>query len=483
MTRFYNGTFYTMQSMETVDELFVNDEGIIVEKPDQLTSTIQSIDMQGQCVYPAFIDCHLHLMGYGQFLSRLHAKGIQSKDALLQLVTKHRQESMIYIEHYKPSLHIVKEDLDAISKEVPIYLRHEDYHGMTLNSKSLEIMNFYAADGILKEEDATRALQSIPKHSIDTLTTFLLKAYRQLNQYGIIGGHSDDLYYFNGYHVTLQAFFNASQQHPFYNHLLVHHKTLHDHLKAPITQTKYVELGAVKMFYDGTTGSKTALMSTPYHDDTFGMRIVDPQVFKDQVRKARAADMPVAIHVIGDQGLLEVAEILREIPVKKGLYDRVIHGSYANKEAIDILKTIDVFLDIQPQFLTTDLPHTLDMFKQEPKMVFPFKTYHDEHILYGYSSDAPVEDPNPLLGIYAAVTRFIGHRYQEHQQMSRYDAIKAYTTHAWILSNERGGYLTPTYPAHFVTFKEDLFNVDIESLKTLPVNQTWMLGKNIYKAP
>ncbi len=78
-------------------------------------------------------------------------------------------------------------------------------------------------------------------------------------------------------------------------------------------------------------------------DDTYGMRITSKETFKTQLRQARNANMAVAIHVIGDQGLLEVAEILRDIPVKKGLFDRVIHASYANQEAIHILKTLDVF--------------------------------------------------------------------------------------------------------------------------------------------
>lgn len=481
MKRLYNGTFYTMEYMQTVDELYINEEGLIIDAPNQDVD-IEHIDMQGQFIYPAFIDCHLHLMGYGQFLSRLHAKGLSSKEGVLSFIHQHLNNTMVYIEHYKPHINIHKEDLDKISTQIPIYLRHEDYHGMTLNSKALKIMDFHSEDGILKEEDATRALQSIPKHDISTLTSFLLKAYDKLNHYGIIGGHSDDLYYFNGYHDTLKAFFDASQKHPFFNHLLVHHRILHDHIKQPIIQNDYVELGAVKMFYDGTTGSKTALMSTPYIDKSFGMRIVEKEVFKNQVRLAREAWMSVAVHVIGDQGLFEVAEILKEIPVKKGLYDRIIHASYANEAAIERLKNLDVFLDIQPQFLTTDLPHTLDVFQQPPKMVFPFKTYHEEKILYGYSSDAPVEDPNPLLGIYAAVTRDIGYPYQADQCMTRYEAIQAYTTHAWILTHHQGGYLKLNYPANFVIFKEDLFTIETSSLKTLSVSQTWIQGKKIYNA-
>ncbi len=482
MYRLFNGTFYTMDELESVHELYVDHEGLITTNQVEINDVID-IDMQGQYIYPAFVDCHLHLMGYGQFLSRLQIKGVLNKQDVYMFIKKHLDLNMIYIEHYKPSMNINKKDLDDISKDIPIYLRHEDYHGMTLNSKALEIMQFESEDGILKEEEATMALQSIPKNTIDTLTSFLMKAYQKLNAYGIIAGHSDDLYYFNGYHDTLQAFFQASQSHLFYNHLLVHHQTLKDHIRRPIVENDFVELGAVKMFYDGTTGSKTALMSTPYVDDTYGMRITSMKKFKAQVTQARKANMAVAIHVIGDQGLLEVAKILREIPVKKGLFDRVIHASYANQEAIHILKTLDVFLDIQPQFLTTDLPHTLSLFKDTPNMVFPFKMYHDAHIHYGYSSDAPVEDPNPLLGIYAAETRNVGQIHDKDQCMTRYDAVKAYTTNAWMLSKLNGGYLKPTFPAHFVVFKEDLLKINHDRLKTLQVSETWMQGKNIYKAP
>jgi len=482
MYRLFNGTFYTMDELESVHELYVDHEGLITTNQVEINDVID-IDMQGQYIYPAFVDCHLHLMGYGQFLSRLQIKGVLNKQDVYMFIKKHLDLNMIYIEHYKPSMNINKKDLDDISKDIPIYLRHEDYHGMTLNSKALEIMQFQSEDGILKEEEATMALQSIPKNTIDTLTSFLMKAYQKLNAYGIIAGHSDDLYYFNGYHDTLQAFFQASQSHLFYNHLLVHHQTLKDHIRRPIVENDFVELGAVKMFYDGTTGSKTALMSTPYVDDTYGMRITSMKKFKAQVTQARKANMAVAIHVIGDQGLLEVAKILRDIPVKKGLFDRVIHASYANQEAIHILKTLDVFLDIQPQFLTTDLPHTLSLFKDTPNMVFPFKMYHDAHIHYGYSSDAPVEDPNPLLGIYAAETRNVGQIHDKDQCMTRYDAVKAYTTNAWMLSKLNGGYLKPTFPAHFVVFKEDLLKINHDRLKTLQVSETWMQGKNIYKAP
>mgnify|MGYP001438315661 CR=1 FL=1 len=88
MKRLYNGIFYTMDDMEIRHELYINDHGMIIDEPTHQIN-VEHIDMKGQFVYPAFIDCHLHLMGYGQFLSRLHAKGISTKQAVLQFVSNH----------------------------------------------------------------------------------------------------------------------------------------------------------------------------------------------------------------------------------------------------------------------------------------------------------------------------------------------------------------------------------------------------------
>jgi predicted amidohydrolase YtcJ len=236
------------------------------------------------------------------------------------------------------------------------------------------------------------------------------------------------------------------------------------------------------MFYDGTTTSKTALMTTPYIDDTYGEYIQTREVFESLVRDARSVGLAVAVHVIGDKGLLEVSEVLKAYPVKKGLFDRVIHASYANKEAIHNLKEIDVFLDLQPQFVTTDFPETLKEFKIEPHLMFPFKTYHVQGLHYGLSSDAPVEIPNPLLGMYAAITRKNDYgTYQENERLTRLEALMGYTKHAWMLTHDQGGTLETGQLGNLVVFEEDILTCDIKRLKTLKVLKTYIKGMCVYE--
>jgi predicted amidohydrolase YtcJ len=478
MIRLFNGNFYINQAFKK--EIYINDHGIITEASEHVT---RSVDMNGQFIYPGFIDCHLHIMGYGQHLSRLTVEHIYEKEAVLRFISQHVVKPYTYIESYHP-IGITRHELDLLSQDTPIYLRHADFHGMTVNSVVLKVLNIESETGILLEDDATFVLQSIPKQSKEVIKLYIKKAYEALHAFGIVSGQSDDLYYFNGFEETTDAFLEVSKEIPFYAHLLVHHKTLKDYElsnKRDVLNT-FISLGAVKMFYDGTTTSRTALMNVTYDDGTYGVRIQDRLHFESLVMASRALSLPVAVHVIGDLGLKEVAEILKKYPVKKGLYDRVIHASYCHQAALDILKEIDVFLDLQPQFITTDFPHTFKLFQTLPDMIFPFKTYHDAGLNYGLSSDAPVEIPNPLLGIHAAVTRTNKQgTYQIEQSLTRIQAFEGYTKHAWKLTKDRAGTLDTGMLANLVVFDHDILSCPIDDLLTMKVKETWVKGICVYK--
>lgn len=481
MKTWINGIIHVMDG-NIINSLMMNDEGIIIDDNDGTPNEV--IDLNGRNVYPAFVDCHIHLMGYGQHLSRLNIRHLTQKEEILTFIKTHISGDFIYVEGYSPC-DITKRDLDKISRGTRIHLRHEDYHGMTVNSNVLSALDLTSEDGILLEHEATKVMQSIKKSTHEELVEFLKNAYQSLYAYGVIAGHSDDLYYFNGYHDTLKAFIEASKTHPFYAHLLMHHLTLEDHITSQHTSgplNTFIELGAVKLFYDGTTGSKTALMTHPYTNQTYGERIYDHQTFTHYVRRARQFDLAVAVHVIGDQGLLELCQILKQYPVKKGLKDRIIHASYASKKVLDIIQDIDVFLDLQPQFLTTDLPHTLASFQTPPDFIFPIKTYHNLGLNYGLSSDAPVEIPNPILGMHAAIFRKIGEQiYQQEERLSRMDALKAYTTHAWSLTHEKGGYLKPGYPAHLIITNQDILTVTETDFLNTHVLETYIKGVRVFQ--
>jgi predicted amidohydrolase YtcJ len=437
-TQFINGLFYLMTAPnEVVTELWTEAGKIIGLGPQPGWKADKVIDVQGSIGFPGFVDAHLHILGYGEKLSLLNLEKNSNSQTVLQLVKDRFNGKFLYCQgHVEQGL--TKFDLDKISQTVPILLRHADYHGATVNSALLMRIGLSNhPNGILHEDEAMKAVQAIPKYTRDGLIDLIDTAIKQLHQYGITGGHSDDLYYFNGFVETVAAFETALTHQPFRTHLLIHHQELDAFLNSGRTwldQSPYLQLGAIKTFYDGTISSRTALMTHPYQGTTqYGQRLFTEGEWLKLLIKIRQAGLPIAIHTIGDQALLEVAKSLTQYPVKAGLHDRIIHASFANDTTIALLKKLPLIFDIQPQFLSSDLPWGLDFISPKTTLIYPWKSYMDAGLILCGSSDAPVEIPDPLLGIQAAYLRQSIHNgavYQPEQRLSMYEAVKLYTTGA-----------------------------------------------------
>jgi len=463
-----NGVFHTMCQEDEKHHQMGTHQGYIIGFDDALLglSFDEEIDLEGAHVYPGFVDAHLHILGYGQMLSRILLHGKQASE-VIHLLKQAFQGSLLYAEGYMES-GITKDDLNQISRTIPIYIRHQDYHSLTVNDAVLNQLNYTSDTGVITEDIAQKAIDLIPKYSIDALKTLLKDAIKHLYQYGVTGGHSDDLYYFNGFHDTVLVFEEVLKIHPFRTHLLMHHHTVKDYEASKriwMDQSIYLQLGAVKMFYDGTISSETALMVHPYRNrETYGMRVNDPIQFVSYIKYARSLGLTVAVHVIGDQGLDESIDILKNYPPKKGQIDRLIHTPYVKKETLLKLKGMPLSIDIQPQFLSSDLPWALDKFTVAPDLMFPWKSLMETGLCISGSSDAPVEIPNPLLGIHAAVfrrSRHDGKVYFPEESLTRFEAIKLYTTYAHIQSmKDDRGYLKPGYIADMTVTRDDLMMME-----------------------
>jgi len=474
-----NGVFHSMDGHHHTYHQMATDQGSIVGFDEDLKNYTfeKEIDLQKAHVYPGFVDAHMHLLGYGQMLSRPNLTGMSNKNDILNHLKSLFKGEKLFVEGYF-ECGITKLDLNEISSSIPIMLRHNDYHSLTVNDAVLKLMNQNHLTGVLTESDAEHAMQTFPKYTHEELKKILITSIKSLYAYGITGAHSDDLYYFNGFYDTLKVFEDVLEDYPFRAHLLVHHQVLNDYVssKRPfLDQTPYLQLGAVKMFYDGTLSSKTALMNAPYQGtQDYGLNVNGYEAFVDIVKASRAHQLPVAIHVIGDQGLDEVVDILQKYPPREDRLDRLIHTPWVMTKTLEKLRKLKISIDIQPQFLSSDLPWALSYLSKTPDFCFPWKTLMEKGINLAGSSDAPVEIPNPLLGIYAAVERISRHDgkvYFEDEKVSRFEAIKMYTTYAnYHTEKANRGYLKKGFVADFSIFKHDLELMDkIEFLNDMVV--------------
>jgi len=469
-----NGVFHTMLNENDTKYQMATDQGYIIGFDHQVEGLEfdEVINLRGYHVYPGFVDAHLHLLGFGQKLSRPNLMNIKNKKEAIRIIKDAYHNEPLFVEGYF-ECGLTKDDLNQISQTHPIMIRHNDYHSLTVNQVALDMINIKDSNGVLTEEDAQMAMDNYPKHSDQALDKILENSISKLNSYGITGGHSDDLSYFNGFKATLGVFDRVLDKKPFRAHLLVHHLVLDDYLnskRVQLNQTPYLQLGAIKMFYDGTISSKTALMKNNYlSTSSNGLRIHEIKTFEEMVKKARKHGLNVAIHIIGDQALLEALDILKKYPPQLGEHDRLIHTSFMDQKAVEMMVAMPISIDIQPQFLSSDIPWALDYFSQTPEFVYPWKTLYDQKINLAGSSDAPVEIPNPLLGIHAAVTRISDHDHQayfKNECLSRFEAIMLYTRYAnYSTMDNNRGYLQKGYIADLSIFEENLEQTPIDNLK------------------
>jgi hypothetical protein len=263
---------------------------------------------------------------------------------------------------------------------------------------------------------------------------------------------------------------------PFRTHLLVHHEVLNDYIASPYFNhhSDFLELKGIKVFYDGTMSSKTALMWHGYQNEPSNGLRTTPN-FIEIVQKVRQFGLTLAIHVIGDQGLDELVDILKKFPPKENQKDRIIHAPWVSEYGMNMLKSMPVTIDIQPQFLSSDFPEATTIFKKFPPYVFPWKTMLENGLTLSFSSDAPVETPNPLLGILDSTERVAkdGKIYQPEERISRMDAIKGYTIYANAQNKLKNrGTIEIGQVADFSIFSVDLETIKSNRLKEALVEMT-----------
>lgn len=480
-----NGLFYSMyQDTEKITEV-LTDQGKIIAinedvknyKPDEI------IDLKGGYVYPGFNDNHMHLLGYGKSLFSLNVLMNPSKEEVLKLIKTHFNQELFRVVGYL-NVGITKHDLDLISNHQVIILRHNDFHSFTVNSYVLNQLGIDHETGIMIELEAQPFEKLWAQESDQDLRIKTKKGIEQLHKYGITAIVTDDLAYYHNYLDTLKIIDDLTQANPLRTNLLVHHQVLNDYAHDTYRlnlNNPYLSFGWVKVFYDGTFSSKTAYLIDTYKHENHHGYSMGQENFEIVLKQARHINLGIAVHTIGDKALFEVVSSLKKFPPQKGFYDRIIHASLANEEIIHMMKDMPVILDIQAQFISSDLPRVLDIFNQVP-MIYPLKSYLDTPIITVGSSDAPIEIPDPLLGISISETREIrNHVYQAEQRLSRFESIRLYTKDGILNPHIKRGHIDVGYLADFTVFDKDLMTCSKEDLTAAKVLMTIIDERIVYQ--
>ncbi|PIC98731.1 amidohydrolase [Sporosarcina sp. P29] len=519
ITIWFNALFYTMQNEgHTIDALLTKDGKIVATGSyDELKDRAdEHMDLQGAFVYPGFIDNHMHIIGQGEKLLRLDLSNTTSSEDMMELLLNAYKElpkdewfiGEGWDENSFPDKKIfTRYELDAVT-DSPMLLKRTCWHAAVVNSKALELASITKdtpdpddgvierdhngePTGLLKEGAMQRVLQLLPNPTVAYVTKALETSVDHLLSVGLTGVVTDDLGYYGNYQTPLKAFNNVlGGDRKFRAHLLRHFSVFPDLIEDQAHyNTPWVEPGEMKFFIDGALGGSTALLSEPYSDEpnNVGTAVLTDKELENHVKMARHYGEAVAIHMIGDLAVEKALDVIEKYPVPAGKKDRFIHVILLREDLVERMQKLPIVLDIQPAFVPSDFPWVGDRLgKDRLDWAYSWKKLLTKGFICGGGSDAPIEDPNPLLGIHAAITRRLSiekhEGYLPDEKLSRYEAVQLFTSGAAATigkANSRGK-LSVGFDADFTVLKENLFTVEVDRIAEVQVEKTIVAGEVMY---
>ncbi|HEX7335777.1 MAG TPA: amidohydrolase [Gemmatimonadales bacterium] len=269
-----------------------------------------------------------------------------------------------------------------------------------------------------------------------------------------------------------------------------------DTLKAAGAGDDWLRVAGVKGYVDGSLGSTTALFYQPYNDapETSGLMVTPEDSLRAWIGGADSAGLQVVVHAIGERAnglLLSIFDSVGRAHGPKDRRFRIEHAQHLRRGDITRLARSGVIASMQPYHAIDDGRWAEKRIGPERiKTTYAFRSLLDQGGRLVFGSDWTVAPIDPLLGIYAAVTRRTldgkhPRGWVPEEKITVEEALRAYTaTNAYGVFAERArGKLAPGYLADVVLLDQDLTAIPPEEIERAGIRYTVVGGKVVFSRP
>jgi len=260
----------------------------------------------------------------------------------------------------------------------------------------------------------------------------------------------------------------------------------------------YLRIGAVKGFADGSLGSRTAYFFEPFSDTPSNRGLLSdemqpPSAMRDRMMKADASGIQLCTHAIGDEGISIILDFYADIVKEHGPADRrfrIEHAQHMAAKDFDRFAKLGVIASMQPYHAIDDGRWAEGRIGHErASRTYAFQTFLDHGVRLAFGTDWDVAPLNPMLGLYAAVTRATldgknPNGWFPEQKLTAAEAVEAYTigsAYAEFQDKEKGS-ITVGKLADMVILSDDIFKIDPVKIRDVNVLKTFVGGKLIWDA-
>jgi predicted amidohydrolase YtcJ len=463
-------------------------------------------------VTPGLTDAHVHLTLWALARRRVDLNAARTLDEGVAAVAEAAKTGEGWVRGLGWDQHRwggfpTKEALDRVCPDRPAFLQSHDLHGAWVNSEAMrrcgitrdtpdppggEIVRHAGGEptGVLLEKAVRLVELQLPAESPVEVRSTLLDAQAEAHRLGLTGVHSVDV-------TGLEDFGGMLEDGVLRLRVLqsIPLPRLEHAIGAGMRSGfggAWLRMGGVKMFLDGALGSRTAWMRQPYEGgaagDT-GIRTLETEEFRDNVRRAAAAGIASTVHAIGDAAVELAIDVLGAAPRVPAMPHRIEHVQLCPPDLWARAGASGLVGSMQPVHLMTDIPSAERHWGHvRARGAYAFAPLMRAGMPLAFGSDVPVESCDPRLGLFAAVRR-VGwdgepaEGWWMENALTAEQALRAYTegpAHAAGLSHHQGR-LLPGCDADLVAWDTDPLACDPDALREMRCLLTMVDGEVVQR--
>ncbi|MDE0588318.1 amidohydrolase [Halocynthiibacter sp. C4] len=507
--------------------------GSLADLMEHQGDSTEVFDLEGRTMLPGFVDSHGHVVFGG--LQALSANLLAPPDGEVTDIASLQQTLRDWVDENSEVVekagviigfgydnaqlaevrHPTREDLDAVSEDLPIIIVHQSGHIGVANSKALEIVGFDAsspdpAGGVIQ-----RASDGSPNGVLEEYAFFgaLVPILAQLGpeafaEFAVAGA---ELWASFGYTTgqdgrssgeaveTLKAMAKEGRI-PIDVVAFPDVLEAQDYIGANVSQDYEdgIRVGGCKLTIDGSPQGFTALRDRPYYNPVGdypagykGYAAVTMEQVQDAVDWCFENGIQILTHSNGEGAsdmLIAAIGAAQEKYGDPGNRPVMVHGQFMREDQVDAYKRLGVFLSVFPMhtFYWGDWHRDHTVGPVNADNISPTGWIVERGMMFGSHHDAPVAFPDSMRILDATVTRRTrsGDILGPQQRVDVMTALKALTIWpAWQhFEEDDKGSIEVGKIADFVLLSDDPTAVDPESLDELQVMVTIKDNEVIYEA-
>ncbi|HET9294001.1 MAG TPA: amidohydrolase [Gemmatimonadales bacterium] len=442
---------------------------------------VPRFELPDALVTPGFVDGHTHFAMWALNRRRVQLGGARTRaEAVRRVASAPPTQGWILGQGWDANGWAeppAREALDAVAA-LPVYLDSIDVHAAWLNSAALRrcgisvetpdpfggrIVRDAAGEptGLLLERAVQLALPHLPSPPAGVVLEAIREAQAEAHRLGVTGIHNVEG------DPAWQAFRTLEGADELRLRVL---------FSPPIEQlprllaegrrsgagSDWLTMGGVKLFLDGSLGSRTAWMLEPYEGARDrGMPITDGDLAWEAMRLAAEGGIGVVAHAIGDAAVRRALDLMERLP-RVSIPHRIEHLQCVHPADLARAGRAGIVSSMQPAHLLTDIPLVDRHWGERGRGAYAFRSLLAAGNALVFGSDVPVASIDPREGVYAALERrgvdgapSAGWRPEERLGFEQ--VVHAYTTAAARAAGvaERRGTLAPGQDADLVAWAVD----------------------------